>query len=300
MKNLKNYYHILGVDKSTPPEEIKKAYRKLAVRFHPDHNPDDRAAEEKFKEISEAYAVLTHPRKRVEYDQAFSAWQAGDRGGARPGAQPGARGMGPEFSFTQEDFQDVFARVFAGQGLRDLAKEFQRHGLRFDESFFQNLFSGRRGFFFGGVFFSNGPTGEQVQRDVGPDYRTTFSDQVRKARSAEESTPVPEVSKPVGGAGWLARFGRKAREMARQVLSLPGAAPAKVLGDITFELPVTLSQAMYGDNLELAYQRNGQAHKVAVKLPPGTRNGARLRLRGMGNTSPDGASGDLFLQVRIG
>ena len=73
MTELKDYYHILGVDKTSSPDEIKKAYRKLALRYHPDRNPGDKNAEDRFKLISEAYAVLINPSKRAQYDRSQPA-----------------------------------------------------------------------------------------------------------------------------------------------------------------------------------------------------------------------------------
>ena len=83
----KDYYSILGVAKNAPEKEIKSAYRKLARKYHPDVNPGDKAAEEKFKEISEAYEVLSDAEKRQKYDQFGDQWKAYSQGGF-PGAAP--------------------------------------------------------------------------------------------------------------------------------------------------------------------------------------------------------------------
>src|SRR5471032_322234 len=100
----RDYYHVLGVERAATPDEIKKAYRKLAVKFHPDKNPGDKSAEDKFKELGEAYEVLSNVDKRAAYDrfghQAFT--QGGGFGGAGGGAH---------------DPFDVFREVFgAGRG----------------------------------------------------------------------------------------------------------------------------------------------------------------------------------------
>ena len=281
MTTLKDYYHILAVDKSASPEEIKRAYRKLAVRHHPDHNPGDKNAEERFKEISEAYAVLIDAAKRGQYDQAMN-----DHGRERTTAS--ARG----FEFSQEDiFRDLFRDAYARQTFRDLARELQRDGVRFDERFFDHIFFGGRGFFFGGVFFS-GPGHGRARRGPVPRDRTTFERPPR-------AQPQPVVSQDPGqSGGLLRRIGQGIRGLAQSVLGLP-AGDDRAARDIDFNLNVTAQQAGQGTEIELSYLRNGRTQRVSVKVPPGTKHGAKLRLKRMGHTRADGEPGDLYLHVHI-
>lgn len=106
----KDYYELLGVNKSSSSEDIKKAFRKLAMQYHPDRNPNDKKAEEKFKEANEAYEVLSDPQKKQMYDQfghaAFS--QGGPGYGQRPGGNFGGGGAGFGFSEFFSDFEDIF------------------------------------------------------------------------------------------------------------------------------------------------------------------------------------------------
>jgi len=111
MATKRDYYEILGVSKGASAEEIKKAYRKLAVKFHPDKNPDDASAEEKFKELGEAYDVLSDPDKRAAFDRFGHAAFAGPGGGARGGG-----GAGGGFHDPFDIFREVFGASGGGQG----------------------------------------------------------------------------------------------------------------------------------------------------------------------------------------
>ena len=114
----KDFYQVLGVDRKAPIPDIKKAYRKLARKYHPDLNPGDKSAEAKFKEIQEAYAVLSDAKKRAQYDQF------GFAGDVPPGAGPGPRPPGGSagfdgFNFSDmgtSSFQDLFENLFGGAG----------------------------------------------------------------------------------------------------------------------------------------------------------------------------------------
>jgi len=126
----KDYYKVLGVDKKASPAEIKKSYRKLARKFHPDLNPGDKTAERKFKEIQEAYAVLSDPEKRKQYDQF------GFVGDIPPGAgQQGPRAspfQGFDFSdFGSSSFRDFFENIFTGAGRHDTPRVIRGEDLHY-------------------------------------------------------------------------------------------------------------------------------------------------------------------------
>ena len=106
----RDYYNVLGVERGASEDELKKAYRKLAMKHHPDRNPDDKTAEAKFKEAKEAYEVLTDPRKRAAYDQFGHAGV--DASAGFGGAGPGAQGFG---GFA-DAFGDIFGEIFGQQG----------------------------------------------------------------------------------------------------------------------------------------------------------------------------------------
>lgn len=278
MNALKDYYHILGLEKSAEPEQIKKAYRKLAVKYHPDHNHGDKAAEEKFKEISEAYAVLIDPSKRAQYDRAQATGEAKQ-------ADPGEG-----FGYTQEE---IFKEVFRNAQMRQAFQEiFRRTGIRFDEQFFDQVFFGGRGFFFGGVYF-NGSKSGRVHRDNRPDYRTSFSQEARAGR--RKATPTIHPVKPAK-KGILARLTDGVKKFARETLSLP-METEQANGDINFNLPITRRQAREGAEIQISYNRQGKTQTVSVKIPPGAKEGTRLRLKKMG-AIVNNVPGDLYLNIR--
>ena len=115
MAEKRDYYEVLGVDKSADADALKKAYRQLAKKYHPDANPGDETAAEKFKEASEAYSVLSDPQKRQQYDQfGHAAFEQGGMGGA------GFDGFG---GFSADMFADIFGDILGGRRGRSRARK---------------------------------------------------------------------------------------------------------------------------------------------------------------------------------
>ncbi len=119
----KDYYKTLGVAKTASASEIKKAYRKLAVKYHPDKNEGDKVAEEKFKEVTEAYEVLKDPEKRKKYDELGANWKMYEQQGTN-----GRGGYGSPFGGgrTQQEFSEEYSDLFGGGGFSDFFRELLR------------------------------------------------------------------------------------------------------------------------------------------------------------------------------
>ncbi len=258
----RDYYEVLGVSRNATDREIKRAYRHLARKFHPDVNPGKKTAESAFKEVNEAYEVLSDPKKRREYDRFGHAASAG--AGAGPG--PGGAGFAG-FDMGQFDFGSP-------EGLGDL---------------FSDLFRGRRG----------GPAAEAARgRDIHYTLDLNFEDAVR-GLSTEISVQKEVACEVCGGSG--ARPGAplvtcpecngSGQHPGRSLLR--GPTPCGRCGG-TGKARAEACAACRGRGTQPRTER------IKVKIPPGVDNGSRVRLAGMGAAGPRGAPpGDLFLITRV-
>jgi len=274
----KDYYKILGVSASADEETIKRAYRKLALKYHPDRNPGDPRAEERFKETSEAYGVLIDPVKRSQYNRMrtsnpFSSQQSG---------MGNTRG----FNYRTEDiYRDIFSNPHFSDVFSDLAKEFHTKGFRFDEAFIRQLFFGGSGMLFGSIFFG-----------------TPFGRAGRKGRAWPSADQVKPPKKAMATSG---KSFSPFKAMARKALNYvntkltQGAPPVKTgASDIHLNLPLSPGSAVKGEKVEIKYRRNHTLEHLRVTIPPGTTNGKTLRIAGKGNTGSLG-QGNLYLTVQI-
>jgi curved DNA-binding protein CbpA len=270
----RDYYAILGVAQAATDDDLKHAYRRLALQHHPDRNPGDRRAEERFKEISEAYAVLMDPRRRREYDRLRQARAAG----ARP-REPRWR--------EEELFRDLFTDPRSASIFDELSREWTRMGLRYDEAFLRNVF------FRGQGVIVIGPSGI---RWIG---------RFRGRASAER---VAEGGAGGGGSGDAAPtslpgfLGRAWERLAapfralKQALALQASGRSR--GDLSYEIALATEELDRGGRYRVTIQRPDRTEELLVRVPAGTRAGTRLRLRGKGEPRRDGTAGDLYLLVR--
>ncbi len=275
----RNYYDVLGVGEDADRDEIRKAYRKLAKEFHPDANPGDESAAERFKELGEAYAVLSNEEKRRQYDQMrkAEAFGFGPRGtGFRPGprgtrGQPGGAGDVGGFSF--EDLGDL-------GGLGDL---------------FSTIFDrGRRGQAGGG-----GAPPRSRGQDVEAEVDVSFATAVRGG-TVTVSVPVTEECAVCGGEG--AQPGTSVRRCQEC-----GGTGTVSFGQggfaVTRPCPACIGRGAIPDVPCAACRGQGmvrQVRKLQVKVPPGVDTGSRLRVAGQGQSGGRGGKpGDLLLAFRV-
>ncbi len=269
---MKDYYQMLGVSENASPDDIKAAFRKLAFQYHPDVNPGkEKEAEEKFKEINEAYGVLGDAGKRQQYDFARQSGFVG----------AGAQGFG----YNQSDiFRDIFSNpVF----VEELNRMFQQAGLRFDQDFLNRTFFGGKGTAF---TFSFGPGGFQ---------RNTYRFGNVPSGSGENLNKVAPVSKPglmdrllIKTISGLTRFS------LRTLFGIELPKPPKERLDEWRELELTASEAEAGGEKSIKVKRGLRSKKLMVRVPAGVKSGMAIRLKEMGKKEGK-ETGDLYLQVKV-
>lgn len=306
----RDYYEVLGVARTASEDEIKKAYRKLARKYHPDVNPNDKTAEEKFKELNEAYEVLSDPEKRRRYDQLGANWKAG----ADFTPPPGWENVRVEYG----DFGDIFSGLGGGRGAGGFS------------DFFETLFGGaRRGR--GGAGFAM--RGEDIEAEI----ELTLEDAHRGAtRKVTLRTTVPcpacngsgvKDNQPCAacrGAGMVSQpktldVDIPAGVQEGSVIRLAGQgdagsgnAPAGDLllrvrlrphplfaikgeGDLQIELPVAPWEAALGAKVNVPTLDGS----VEMTIPAGAQGGQQLRLRGQGMNRRRGGRGDQYVRLKI-
>ncbi len=262
----RSYYAALGLGPEATEEEIRRTYRRLALEWHPDRNPGNPRAEERFKEISEAYAVLMDPAKRGAYDRA--------RGAGEPG------GFGP----SREDvFRDLFNDPRASAIFEELARELSRAGLRVDRRDFERTLFGGRVVVTGGVFVISPLTPIRMLWRVG---------RAALRGAAPSPEPVPALPRDGGLLGC-------AFELGRRLLGLPTGVREGAARDVTFPLRLTASEAERGGRKRVTLRRAEGDDEILVTIPAGVREGTRLRLRGKGRALAGGARGDAYLVVEV-
>jgi curved DNA-binding protein len=285
----KDYYKTLGVDKNADSDEIKKVFRKLARKHHPDVNPGDKIAEERFKEINEAYQVLTDPEARAKYDRLGASWQAyqqtGRQGGfdwsqwvtgvnkqGRPVKQVDLNDVLSGFNSKSGSFSDFFEAIFGGMGVGQ-----------------QTAMPGK---------------GENYNQIIEITLEEAFTGAARILRIGGRRL---EIKIPKGattgtkvrvrGEGAPGAAGGPKGDLYLDITVKPDSTFERVGDDLYLDLPVNLYSAVLGGEAIVPTLRG----KIKLKIPPETQSGRTFRLKGQGMPSlrnPE-ARGDLYAKVVV-
>ena len=275
----RDYYKALGVARDATDEQIKSAYRKLARKFHPDLNPGNKTAEERFKEISEAYDVLSDKEKRRRYDALGADWKPGMDFTPPPGG-------GRQTRVRVEDLGDLFG---GGGGFSD---------------FFETLFGAQRG---GGPGFRGTARGgdaesevvvslEEAHRGASRSVRIPLGDRVETftvniPRGVQDGSVVRVAGKGGAGAGG---GGRGDLYIRVRIAPHPRFRP-RPGGDVDVDLPIAPWEAVLGSEVQVPTLDG----PVSMRIPPRSQGGRTLRLRGKGPAKPDGGRGDEYVRIKI-
>lgn len=289
----KDYYKVLGVDRNADEDTIKKAFRKLAKQYHPDAHPNDKKAEQRFKEINEAYEVLKDPEKRKKYD-AFGQNMHFSGGANFDPSQFGWQRTRTS-GFGGGGFSDFFEMIFGEQGVN-----------------IEDLFSGGGSVHrtYGGSNFGGGHFADTGRRVQGQDVETQFEVPLSMAMAGGEEIisltypdgnskrirlHVPKGIMPgeairlkgqgINGGDLVVRL----RFKEQRDLRLDGR-------DLIMRLPVAPWEAALNEKIRV-HTPNGKT--VDIKLKPGLTDGKRLRIAGKGYTDRKGQTGDLFIEANV-
>ena len=312
----KDYYKILGIPKDASEPEIKKAYRKLARQFHPDLNPGNKSAEERFKEINEANEVLGDSEKRRKYDELGSNWEQveRDREYARRYARPGFE-WSPENFDLGDFFTTFFGERMSGLGGGPFATGPRPGGdLQYEiQLTLEDLYQGARKLLSlsvgetcpacrgqGMIMTSSFRQGtKEVIASAQPCGTCHGTGQIRRPREVQVKIPkgVKEGSKiRLAGMGDKGIQGGPAGDLYLVVRVLPHRLFHLNGYDLEADLPVWADEAVLGT--QIAVPTLGQ--KVLLKVPPGSQSGQRFRLNGKGLHKPRGEGmGDLYYRIQI-
>ncbi len=285
-KTKRDYYTVLGVARSATDKDIKTAYRKLARKHHPDVNPGDKNSEELFKEIGEAYSVLSDAEKRKKYDRWGHDWEKIAQYGGRPGAGGGGytwtstEGAPGNFNFDSEDLSGLFEQLFGrAAGGRTRVRSAPRKGSDLEqpvEITLEEAFTGTQRTF--------------TLRDT----------QSGESRTVEVKIPAGATDGlrvRVAGKGEPGLAGAPAGDLYLIVSVKPNPMFERDGDDLRVKVPTLLYTAVLGGEVMVPTPKGTH---LALKVPPETPNGQRMRLAGQGMPKVNGSGrGDLYAEINV-
>ncbi len=276
-----DYYKVLGVNRDASQADIQRAYRKLARQYHPDMNPDDASAKERFQRVQQAYDVLGNAEKREMYDRYGSSFQSGGGGGG-----------GSPFGFHPGGFEEMdLEQIFGGRGPEGFADIFRQ-------------FTGGQA---GGGRRRAHPPGRDLQHELEIPFRTAVTGGEAALTVQRPGNRVETISVKIPAG---IEDGKKIRLRGQGEAAVRGGKPGDILlkirvaahpfftrhGDnLELTVPVTLAEAALGAKIDVPTPKG----TITLTVPPGTSSGRRLRVKGHGINSPRRPAGDLFAVIRI-
>ena len=269
----RDYYEVLGVARTAGADEIKRAYRKLARQYHPDRNPGDKQAEAKFKEVQDAYDVLSDKAKRQKYDQ-FGFQEPGGFGGFRPGGGAGPGGFHAEFGGEGVDINELLRQFgMGGGGAEDLGDLFGRQA---------RAGRGRRP-----------ARPETIESEVAVPFLTAALGGTMTLQVGDHTTPpfkVPPGSKD-GKRMRLRGQGPGGADVIVKLRVEPHPYFRREGDDVLLDVPISVAEAALGGKVDVPTLKGD---RLTVTVKPGTSTGSRLRLRGYGING-----GHQFLEFKV-
>ncbi|MDZ7620062.1 MAG: J domain-containing protein [Patescibacteria group bacterium] len=299
-----DHYNTLGLRRDASQADIEKAYRDLARKFHPDLNPDDKKAKEKFQKVQAAFDVLSNAEKREMYDRYGSSFESMGAGGPYSGARRGRPGFGEAagfgggagggFRFDDVDLGDLFGQGFAqGQqqapgGFGDFFRQFRRESQRTGKGT-----APRRGTDIQHevqIPFGTAVVGGQVEITLARQSGKTERINIKIPAGIEDGKRIR-----VRGQGEVGPASGPPGDILITVRVAPHPCFSRQGGNLVVRVPVSLSEAALGAKIDVPSPQG----TVTLTVPPGTSSGTKLRVKGHGVPSRDGTAGDLLAELSI-
>lgn len=280
-----DYYKTLGVNRTASDDEILKAYRELARKYHPDLNPDDDQAKKRFQEVQNAFDVLSDKQKREMYDRYGSAYESVGGGGPHPwaGGRPGA---GPEVNI---DLEDLFGGAAGGGGFADLFKQFGGRSRQ------------------GRTRRKSPERGTNIEHELTVPFTTAVlgGEAQLAVRRGDGQIDTLQVKIPAGiedgkkirlrGQGEPSPNGGLAGDILIKVHAAAHPCYRRQGKRLEVRMPITLAEALAGAKIDVPTPHG----TVTVTVPPGSSSGNKLRLKGQGVQPAKGTAGDLMVELQI-